>query len=459
MKLNWHSVDREEVIDALRNVGVSPMFGSSFPNASNLGQIRYAVSGGDDGINRRVKVVLLGDECNEFFSWTSTYAEDVFPVSMCARVMLISDWHSLGFDLRSDWTDFKSSSLWASVVLGELLGQSQGDFNAEAAPIGRVPACFSYAVARTELLYPGNPKVSLEVTNRLAAMERNGRFGRRAIGHEALSPIWSVCRELSSVPSEEFESAATIIEVLNAVAPEAAALVSSQELLSSDFAEHRVEGFDSLVEHLLYRRKPVDSRIRGVAPAIAAAALLVGRGSSHLQLLAPFGRELPQIFGWFGLFAGLLGQSHWDLAWTRGVKSVDRLLRQPFHVEEPVRADLCWLEFEWLSEMVGSGDVFAELPKSGPRSLLVEVLPGVEFQLLLPSGERPNAQASTFNGPAISSKAVDEALKLIEAAHALLRPGTQYKQLDLFGNERPPPSPTKKNKAGGVGLRGGKQKF
>lgn len=457
MKLNWHSANREQAIDALRKVGTSPMLGASFPSSSDLGQVRYAVSHDDDVINRRVKVVLLGDERKEFFSWASTYAEDVFPVSMCARVMLMSDWLALEFDHRNDWSDFKKSNVWASIVLGELLGQAQGDVDAASAPIGRALACFSYAVARTELLYPGNPNASTEVMKRLNSTGKDGRFGRRAISPDALSPVWSTYRQLSHLPSEDLASPGTIIKILEAVDAEAAALLSSTEHLSSDFAEHRIEGFDALIDQLFYRRPPTEHREGGIAPALAAAALLAGRGTSHLQLLAPVGRELPQVFAWFGMFAGLLGQGYWDLAWTRGAKSVDRLLRQPFRVDEPVRADLCWIEFEWLSEMFGSGEVFTELPKSAPRSLLVEVLPGVELQLSLLSRERANEQASTFSGPTISSKAVDEALKFIEAAHSLLRGGSPNTQSDLFGTASPPPS-MKKGKAGGTGSRGGKQK-
>jgi hypothetical protein len=457
MKLNWHSADREQVIDALRRVGTLPMFGASFPSRGDVGRVSYAVSADDEAVGRRVKVVLLGDEHKEFFSWASTYAEDVFPVSMCARVMFESDWHALEFDHRSDWVNVKNSTVWASIVLGEILGQSHGDGDAASAPIGRAPACFSYAVARAELLYPSNPNASTQVSKRLTSMGRDSRFGRRLIGPDALSPVWSVCRQLSHLPSEELASPDVVIKVLKAVNPEAAAFVSSLEFLSSDFAEHRVEGFDSLVDHLFYRRSPMELGIEGVAPALAAAALLVGRGTSHLQLLSPFGREVPEVFAWFGLFAGILGQGYWDLSWTRGAKSVDRLLRQPFRVDEPVRADLCWVEFEWLSEMFGTGDVFTELPKSAPRSLLVEVLPGVEFQLRLPSREPANEQASTSNGPAISTKAVDDALKLIEAAHSLLRGDPPGKQSDFFGAASPPP-PTKKGKAGSTGPRGGKQK-
>lgn len=457
MKLDWHSADREQVIDALRKGGTSPMFGSSFPNSRDVGQVRYAVSRDDDVRNRRVKVVLLGDERKEFLSWASTYAEDVFPVSMCARVMYMSEWVALEFDHRSDPVELKNSSVWASILLGELLGQSQGDVDAASAPIGRAPACFSYAVARAELLYPGNLSAQTEVTRRLTLTGRDGRFGRRAISPDTLSPVWSICRQLSHLPIEDFASPDTIIKILEALDPEAAALLSSTELLSSDFAEHRIEGFDTLVDRLFYRRAPKEHRVGGIAPALAAAALLAGRSTSHIQLLAPVGRELPEVLAWFGMFAGLLGQGYWDLAWTRAAKSVDKLLRQPFRVDEPVRADLCWIEFEWLSEMFGSGEVFSELPKSTPRSLLVEVLPGVEFQLRLPSSGRANEQASAASAPAISSMTVNEALQLIEAAHSLLRGGLPNNQSDLFGTTNPP-SPPKKRKDGGTSPRASKQR-
>ncbi len=458
MKLHWYSADREQVIDALRGVGTSPMFGSSFPSSSDLGQVHYAVLHDDTATNSRVKVVLLGKERKELLSWTSTYAEDVFPVSICARVMSVSEWHALEFDHRSDWGDFKNSRVWASIVLGELLGQSQGDLDPVTAPIGRAPACFSYVAARTELLYPGNSTASMEVTTRLTAMGRDSRFVRRAIDPEALSPVWSICRQLSNLPSEVLASPGTIIKILEIVDHEAAALLGSMDLLSSDFAEHRIEGFDALVDLLLYRRTPIAHRVGGVAPLLAAAALLAGRSTSHIQLLAPVGREHPQVFAWFGMFAGLLGQDYWDLAWTRGTKSVERLLRQPFRVDEPVRADLCWIEFEWLSETFGSGEVFTVLPKSAPRSLLIEVLPGVEFQLSLPSRGRANDQASAFSEPTISSKAIDDALKLIGTAHSLLRGSSLNKQADFLGSPNPPP-PTKKSRTANTGTRWGKQEF
>ncbi|OAD84539.1 hypothetical protein ATN89_08880 [Comamonas thiooxydans] len=453
MKLNWHSADQEQVIEALRAVGTSPMYGTSFPSSSDFGQVRYAVSHEADVVNRRVKIVLLGDERKEFFSWTSTYAEDVFPVSMCARVMPMSDWKAFEFDYRSDLTEIKNSSVWASIVLGELLGQSQGDVDAASAPIGRSPACFSYAVARAELLYPENLNASKEVTKRLTSTVKDRRFGRRAVGLEALSPVWAIYRQLSHLPSEDLASPTTIIRILDAVDPEAAELLSKTELLSSDFAELRIEGFDELIDQLFYRRSPT----KHIAPALAAAALLAGRGTSHIQLLAPVGREFPQVFAWFGMFAGVLGSKYWDLAWTRGAKSVDRLLRQPFRVDEPVRADLCWAEFEWLSEMFSSEDVFVELPKSAQRSLLIEILPGVEFQLGLPSRERANGPIPAYSEPAISSKAVDEALKLIEAAHTLLRGDSPIKQADFFDSASPTQS-TKKVKASSTGRRGSKLK-
>lgn len=458
MKLKWHSAEQEQLVEALRRVETTPMFGSEFPTDSDLGKISYAVSFDEDLINRRVKVVLLGKERKEFFSWTSTYAEDVFPVSMCARVIPISDWRALEFEHRSDWVDFKNSSVWASIVLGELLGLSQGDLDAGAAPIGRAPACFSYAVARTDLLYPANINARKEVVARLNSTERGGRFGRRVIGLEALLPVWTTCRKLSPPHGESSDSVENIFKVLYEVDPNGAELLSRTPLIVSDFAEQRIEGFDALVDQLFDRRMPGKERMPGIAPALAAAAVLAGRGTSHLQLLAPVGRELPEVFAWFGMFAALLGQAYWDLGWTRGAKSVDRLLRQPFRLDEPVRADLCWIEFEWLSEMFSSSsEVFSELPRSATRTLVVEVLPGVDYQMRLPTKERENEAPPALGLPGVSTKAVEDAIKLIEAAHSVLRAGSPNIQANLFATASPPP-PVKKVRSGGTSSRGTKQK-
>lgn len=459
MKLNWHAAETPQVIDALRKGGASPVFGLPYPTEGLPRLVQYAVSEDRSVRDRRAKIVLLGEESKEFFSWASTYAEDVFPVSMSARIMLSSDWYALEFDRCSEIFDFKKSTVWASIVLGELLGQSQGEIDVASAPIGRIPACFSYAIARAALLYPESRTASTIVAKRLTSLDIGGRFARRPLGPESLFSVCSVYSQLSHLPSEDLASPSIIIDLLGAVNREAAALLRSFKPLVSDFAEYRVEGFDLLVDSLLSRRHrdEWDSAER-VAPTLAAAAILVGRGTSHLQLLAPFARDLPQVFGWFGMFAGLLGQDSWDLAWTRCAKSVDRMLRQPFRIDEPVRADLCWSEFEWLTQMFGSDDVFAQLPRSAPRSLIVEVLPGVEFQLRLTSRESATEPASAVSSPAISTKALDEALKLIEAAHWVLRGGPPNVQPDLFNIERPPSVPTKKARAAGTTPRGAKQK-
>lgn len=458
MNLNWHSANREDVVAALRGGDRLAMYGSGAPGRPTLDIVSYAVNVADDIDDRHVSMLLLGNERKEFFSWVATYAEDVFPVSMCARVLHRGDWDSLHLDSLRGLPSHKGSRLWASVVLGELLGQSAGDNEVASVPIGRALACFSYAIARTELLYPGNSYATAEAAERLALIGRDARLGRRVLGVEALSPVWAVPRQLAHLSRSHLSSFDTVLKIVEAVDPEAGHFLRDVEILSSDFAEHRVEGFDALVDELLHRRPLRGSSDNGAPAALAAAALMAGRGTSHLPLLGTVAQEMPQVFAWFGVLAGVLGPEYWDLAWTRGAKSVERLLSRPFRLDEPVQADLCWAEFEWMSETYGASDVFNDIPKSTPRSLVVEVLPGVDFQFrLMAKGAVAEQGSDTSQAPAVAPHVVDQALKLLEVAQSLLRGDLKpAKQSELFEvPERPTEdSPKAESRGRGKGRAG-----
>lgn len=442
MNLKWHSENREDVVAALRGGDRLAMYGSGVPEQPAFDFVSYAVNDADDIDDRHVSMVLLGNERKEFFSWVATYAEDVFPVSMCARVLHRGDWDSLHLDSLRDMPGRKGSSVWASVVLGELLGQSAGDIDVSSVPIGRALACFSYAIARTELLYPGNSYATAEAAERLALIERDARLGHRVLGVEALSSVWAVPKQLAHLSRSHLSCMDTVLKVVEAIDPDAGRLLRDVDILSSDFAEHRVEGFDALVDMLLHRRPLRGSSDKSVPAALAAAALMVGRGTSHLQLLGTVAQEMPQVFAWFGVLAGILGPEYWDLAWTRSAKSVERLLSRPFRLDEPVQADLCWAEFEWMSETYAAPDIFNDIPKSTPRSLAVEVLPGVDFQFRLTvKGAVAEHGPDASQAPAVAPHVVDQALKFLEVAQSLLRGDRKTaKQSELFDA---PGSPTR----------------
>lgn len=453
MNLNWHSASREDVVAALRGGEKLAMYGAGAPGRPAFDFVSYAVNDADDADDRHVSMVLVGAERREFFSWVATYAEDVFPVSMCARVLHRNDWDSLHLDSLRGVPSHKGSRLWASVVLGELLGQSAGDIDVASLPIGRAPACFSYAIARTELLYPGNSFASTEAAERLGLIGRDARLGRRVLGVEALSPVWAVPRQLAHLSRSHLSHLDTVPKIVEVIDPEAGRLLRDVEILSSDFAEHRVEGFDALVDELLHRRHLRGSSDNGVPAALAGAALMAGRGTSHLQLLGTVAQEMPQVFAWFGVLAGILGPEYWDLAWTRGAKSVERLLSRPFRMDEPVQADLCWAEFEWMSETYAAPDIFNDIPKSTPRSLVVEVLPGVDFQFRLTAKGAVAEQGSDASPtPSVAPHVVDQALKFLEVAQSLLRGDLKpARQSDLFEAAERPTDESPKTASGGRG--------
>lgn len=458
MNLNWHSASREETVAALRGGDRLRLFGVGTPGRAGFEHVNYAVNDADEFEERRVRMLLVGSERKEFFSWVATYAEDVFPLSMCTRVLHKGDWDSLNLGHQREWPSQRGSGLWASVVLGELLGQSAGEIDVALVPIGRAQACFSYAIARAELLYPGNSFASTESAERLRFIGRDTRLGRRALGVEALSPVWSIPRQLSHLPSAHLSQIDTIQKIVDAVDPEAGSLLRELEVLSSDFAEHRVEGFDALVDELFHRRSPRGRGSDGVPAALAAGALIAGRGTSHIQLLSTVAQEMPQVFAWFGMLAGILGPEYWDLNWSRGAKSVERSLLRPFRLEEPVQADLCWAEFEWLSETYAATDVFGDIPKSVPRSLVVEVLPGVDFQFRLMAKEAVTEQAPDASPPPVAPHVVDQALKFLEVAQSLLRGDLKpARQSELFSTPEASDDGSPKAASGSRGKgRGGK---
>ena len=73
-------------------------------------------------------------------------------------------------------------------------------------------------------------------------------------------------------------------------------------------------------------------------------------------------------------------------------KGVEKALRQFFRPDEPVMADLCWPEYEWLSKTYDSHEALSTIPKNALRSLAIELLPGVNCQFRL-VGQEPTSPA------------------------------------------------------------------
>jgi hypothetical protein len=83
---------------------------------------------------------------------------------------------------------------------------------------------------------------------------------------------------------------------------------------------------------------------------------------------------------WFGLLCGLLDSVGWDSQWRKAVSGVPAQLRGSIDWNEQSAAELSWLEYMWLAKARGQSDSFQTVPKSNPKLLLVEILPGVNCQ-------------------------------------------------------------------------------
>ncbi|WP_211467616.1 hypothetical protein [Collimonas silvisoli] len=445
MNLLWYTLERQELPQLLMSEITPSLNGRTTPTFGNSG---VAIGMNESSRPPIAAVTLVGERKAELFSWLSTYAEHVFPLTQFCRVCSVEDWTDLKLQTYKESTIGTVHPIWSSLVLGEMLGQADAELDVSGVPLARAAACFSFAIARTSLLYPEQTDAEATCIKRMEAVERDSRFTRRHINVGALKKIWSTALTLQEVPHESFNFLDTVIQIVSAVSKKAARLLTSNQYLLSDSAEERVIGFDAVVDTFFGMRNSDAVGREGGAVALAAASLLVGRGTSHIQLLAPATKAFPEVLVWYGLLAGVLGPRSWDKAWMQKTKGIEKALRQFFHPDEPVMADLCWPEYEWLSQTYDSLEVLSTTPKTALRSLAIELLPGVDCQFRL-IGQEPNSlineelilmeSPTPVRAPLIADDTIELALDLITQVQQLLQPqrNTRPTQPALFDNESP----------------------
>lgn len=448
MNLIWYPITGHELPEALRDESkIKSLSNSALPSDTMLG-----TSSIGQGKVPQAAAILTGSDRNELLAWISTYAEEMFPLSQFCRVCSKEDWSDLGLQYRTEYALGAAHPIWPSLVLGEMLGQADAEIDVASVPLARASACFSFAVARTALLYPNHENAKQKCITRLAIADRESRFVRRHITVDSLTRVWLVATSLSTAGISG-DPLQTIVRVVSSVSKSAAELVSGNQSLLSDSAEDRVVGFDSVADYLFDKRESDLLGREGSSIALAAAALLAGRGTSHIQLLAPTAKLFPESLVWFGLLSGVLGPRVWDKAWMQQTKGVERALRQFFRPDEPVSADICWPEYEWLSHTYDSREVLSTIPKSAPRSLAIEVLPGVNCQFRLSDPtlhasaseeRRPAAIEQKNSTPAITEKTLAHVVQLLSSIQQLLEPQSiAPPQKFLFDIE----SPQRQNRA------------
>lgn len=427
--VHWFAVGREDLVDVLlgEEAPREPGAPSPLSRGTNGLSLGYEVKAGHSVEASLPVVVVVEDQAAaETFSWLRVYAEDVFPISQFARVVRISDWEVFGPEAQGKDIENFRPGRWGSVAVGETLAQSDSEVDLRNMPLSRVASSLSLPVGRTTSLF-GHGEPTRVCVDRLRTICDDARMGRRALGVDQLAPIWALC---GVSLDEHIEPQVVVDLVVNACSAhlrdakpevrwEGAEFLARHAGLRSDSVEQRVMAFSELAQEIA--RLP-SLHIAGIGGTLlAAGCFLVGRSTSHVFLLNRFQRIAPSAFAWFGLMAAFAGPRTWDAAWLRAVKGAERLLRPDFAWTDTSTADIGWAEFSWLAGTFDNLEQLASLPKMLPRTLGVEVVPGVVLQIRL--GQGPSEEVRTSPETSSKERQLAEALiQIIGLAHRAIAP-------------------------------------
>jgi hypothetical protein len=401
--IRWKVFPRDELPEAL-------LSGSAVGHSTRLlferhdlknGKIAAGISDPSLGSSYSpLSVFVVDDEsAAETFSWLRVYSPATFPLSQFGRVISAHDWRRFESIDEYGSQAFRPDQ-WASVVVGEALAQSEADVDLAQLPLSRASACFTMAVARAAAIHRSD-EATRACSDRLRVIEGDRRFARRLVTVDDLIPVWS----LVNATSVERSSPQDVVElVLHAVEahlqePSSPSSLRDYPQLSSDSIEARVLAFQRLSIELTAK---TGRRPRNGMPAaiIAAAAFMVGRGTSHAFLLRQTGKLFPASPVWFGLMAALVGLEAWDPDWIHATKSVERQVRAGFEWTDASGFDICWAEFSWLAGTFEGSNVFLELPKLAARAISIEIVPGAacQFRLATDTTGEPDVRAGQSGG-------------------------------------------------------------
>jgi hypothetical protein len=384
-ELNFEFSSRDDLPDALFSMLNSPFTPKPIEavEPNGLGAILgYPKKSSWHGYSSPYLIILPAVKTFELFAWLTTYAPETYPLSQFGRVVSRADFDSVKKSAGQGKLFWTRPDRWPSVILGEILAQSDGDISVGSIPLSRATATYSFSVAKASIAHKDD-SVTQECISRLESLSSDRRFVQRSIHTKSLHPIWSKV-------GISWSDNAGAEQLLQACHPDNKDLFGNRPSirdylgLLSDSAESRVVAFRSFSKdwsaHLGNSRDQNDQ----AEMEIALAAFLVGRGTSHVFLLKDIVKRNPSIYVWFGLVAALCGPTSWDPAWARAVKNIEKLLKSSFSWEEISSCDISWAEYQWLDSL-DSDRIFLELPKLLPKVLSMEVIPGVVCQFRLNS--------------------------------------------------------------------------
>jgi hypothetical protein len=398
-EIRWIAVDRK-ALPGLVAEGVIPDKVEEVQHPLTLAAEVFVGCVHSEGRSIPALAVLNSNTSREVLAWLATYSAASFPISQSFRTISSND---LGEEDTTSAGAVAYSSLgyWPSIVLGELLGQGEYTTDLEGVALSRANACYTFARAKAHSIYHGSSKWSVACVERLRALEADGLFVRRSISVDDLRPIW----DWATIESTTDSALKDVVEAISYVidgesssspkigTPSLRLTGLNPTLLGVGPMEGRVREFESFLASM--RGAVDDTNARTAAMLVAAAATLVGNGTSHISLLEEFGKRLPTVFAWFGLFAAVIGPKCWDPAWNRATNSVARLLRSRFDLTDPPTFDLSWVEYDFVRAVAKPRDFVSHIPKLYPRLLSIEVIPGVACQFRIGGDVQSTAPQNT----------------------------------------------------------------
>ncbi|MCC8536053.1 hypothetical protein ACDH70_12315 [Xanthomonas axonopodis pv. poinsettiicola] len=466
-KMVWYQLGRAELPEVAIGIPIpGHTVSSSEPlaafNPNIAGSVGFAWNGTNSlEYHPPAIFVLQNQNLRETLSWLRVYARETFPLSQFGRVVTMDDWQMF-IDYDSAGRSFRDDR-WASVVLGELLAQSDQDQPLESLPVARAQACFSMAIARTQKLYDSY-KATRACTDRLRAIESDPRFLKRAVSVDSLVPAWSMASASFANISSPDDLAEFIISAADSIEGLETSNSTSRRIalpsaIFSDSIEERVVAFQQVANEATNFSGNQGAASTHAAAVVAAGAFLVGRGTSHAFLIRKYARLAPVAHIWFGVMAGIAGPMYWDPSWAKLLKGIEKHIRASFCWSDPPLSDFSWAEYEWVSNAVKGQQAFSGMSRQASTSISIEVLPGASCQMRLhidESKQRPKEASQPTNLPpqvpsdrlsSILVSTLEEMVKVSERAREILstnsrltQPSAKHQSSDLFKEEDAPRS-------------------
>lgn len=387
--IRWYSFPKDILPDALLSFHFPEKLGGSRVSHPDQNPDGITLGYCDDeyfsDYNPPAILALPDAKPAELMAWLKTYAPDTSPLSQFARVIKSKEINTYNITQKNKPTRNSYLNRWPSVILGEILAQGEMEISIETLPLSRSLASYSNTIARaTACHYDEQHKKSC--IERLEIAEADKNFVSRALTVQGLKPIW----EKISTSWNEHDNITNIVYLFDHSSNLKTDLFSSGTAFShpSAYSDLLSDSIESRV--LAYRRiisEELESNFlplkESAAAKIAIAAFLVGRSTSHMFLLKTVAKKIPSVYVWFGLIAGIVGPTYWEVDWARATKGIEKNLRTKLDWSEPNQSDLSWTEYEWLTSTFRNISPFTEMPKQLPKVLSIEVIPGAACQFRL----------------------------------------------------------------------------